>query len=96
MTEMQKLRKLLDDAGIKWSDCSTEGELSIERTHFEYKDEYWSVIHGFGTYGGYSYWEEDRGLLEIWDGNEDEEPIGFLTAEEAFEIITEWKEIEED
>lgn len=87
MTEMQKFRNLLDDAGIEWVDCSDEDELLVERTHFEYKGKRWSVIHGSGTYGGWNSWEEDRGLLEIYDF--DAEPIGFLTAKEAFRIITE-------
>lgn len=87
MTEMQKFRNLLDDAGIEWTDMSVGGSLPIEATHFEYKGKIWSVIHGFGTYGGWNNSIcDDRGLLEIWDGNE--EPIGFLTAEEAFKIIT--------
>lgn len=86
MTEMQKFRQLLDDVGIKWIDLSDNGGLPIERTHFECNGNYWSVVHGYGTYGGWfsNIWT-DRGLLEIRCGND--EPIGFLTAEEAFEIV---------
>ena len=48
MTEMMKLRKALDDAGIKWVDKSDGGYgFYIERTHFiNKKGESCSVIFG--------------------------------------------------
>lgn len=50
--EMIKLRKYLDDKGIKWVDASTDDNLWICRTHFELNGFRWSVINGYGTYGG--------------------------------------------
>lgn len=88
MTEQMKIfRKMLDDRDIKWKDASEENSvLPITRTHFLYNDIEWSVIHGFGTYGGWNHHESDKGLLEIWD--HDSEPIGWLTAKEAMDTIT--------
>ena len=89
--EMIKFRKLLDENGIEWHDASdpVEDFYRIDRTHFEYNKFHYSVIHGCGTYGGYSIWDNrDEGLLELMSnainrGN----PIGWLTADEAIQII---------
>ena len=89
--EMIKFRKLLDKNGIEWHDASDPAEDSfrIDRTHFEYNRFHYSVVHGYGTYGGYSNWnDKDEGLLELMSnainrGN----PIGWLTADEAIQII---------
>lgn len=43
-----------------------------------------SIIQHFGSYG-YS-----NNLLEVWDMQEEDGPIGHLTAEEAKEIIDRW------
>lgn len=85
--EMIKLRQMLDNMGIEWEDVSCKDvssyyvtiDLSIYRTHFEYKGRHISVITGHGTYGG------NEGLLEMWDGNG--EPEGWLTAKKVIERI---------
>jgi hypothetical protein len=45
------------------------------------------VIHGRGTYGGVSCFGKDHGLLECMIGNN--EPIGYLTAEDVIEMVKE-------
>ena len=86
--EMTKLREALTANDIIWTDASDEGLLPITRTHFEYKDYKWSVIHGFGTYGGWSHLEPDAGLLEIMSNAVDDgNPMGWLTAEEVMDLV---------
>ena len=98
--EMKKFRKILDDNNIAWQDKSVtypsdkhrrEIVIYICRTHFTYKHKLWSVINGFGTYGGYFGLNNDCldgsdniGLLEIVG---DDDPTGWLTADHAWEII---------
>ena len=90
--EMLKLRKLLTEHGIEWHDASTPPgyNLQIDRTHFEYRGFNWSVINGFGTYGGIGIFrnKENMGLLElmsnaVYDG----EPIGYLTAAQVMDYV---------
>jgi hypothetical protein len=86
--EMVKFRQMLDDNGIEWVDNSSLDSYPVHRTHFQYRGYMWSVIHGYGSYGGYSCFEEDKGLLELMseaiDGGE---PRGWLTAEEAIKLV---------
>lgn len=84
--EMKKLRALLDAENIEWEDKSDNSIYPICRTHFTYNGQRWSVIHGYGSYGGYSpITESDRGLLEAYDFSSD--PIGYLTAEEVMRYV---------
>ena len=89
--EMQKLRNWLDEKQIEWEDLSQQPEeqckdLWICRTRFKYSGKHWSVINGFGSYGGFnSLHKHNEGLLEIWDM--EDEPKGWMTAEEAIAII---------
>lgn len=96
--EMQQFRKMLDEKGIKWEDCSEEMKIHedwpiwICRTHFEYNHINWSVVNGYATYGGWygtinlaENEEKNLGLLEIW--NKISDPIGWLLAKEAYNII---------
>lgn len=87
--EMQKLRDMLDEKKIFWQDDTEEfpsdSEMWICRTHFEFEGNKISVINGFGTYGGFSIGENNKGYLEIMIG--DENPIGFLQAEECMEYL---------
>ena len=82
MNEFAKFRRLLDMNGIPWHDAS--GTL-VHRTH----GEGFSCIYGFGTYG------YPDGLLELalgkGDGCSDSmmEPVGHLTADEAFKMVSE-------
>lgn len=97
--EMQELRKMLDEKGIEWHDNSEVMSESKEQpiwicgTHFEFKGLKFSVINGFGTYGGWyganPRMTEDKnmGLLEIMI--EDNEPVGWLKAEDIYEILGE-------
>lgn len=89
--EMQKFRAMLDRRGIEWEDCSENGFCPIVRTHFWYKDNRWSVIHGYGSFGGYdSLTGQDSQLLEVYDfGRSKDGPWGWLTAEEAEKLIFE-------
>ena len=88
--EMKKLREMLDKKGIKWMDYSDE---LIEekgyfmcRTRFLFNDKYWSVINGFGSYGGVDFETGiNDGLLEVYSVGM--ETIGFLTAKEVMAII---------
>lgn len=98
--EMQKLRQMLTEMGIRWADASSimsqaqiersmnifnlpekEADISIYRTHFTAIGCHYSVICGYGTYGG------EDGLLEMM--SDDEEPTGWLTAEDIIGKIQE-------
>jgi len=89
--EMIKLREGLTKLGIEWWDASDPDyyDLSIQRTHFAIAGNRWSVVHGYGTYGGYSLWrDKDDYLLELMttsvnDGN----PVGYLTADDVLNIL---------
>ena len=72
---------------------SKEWPIWICRTHFEYKGIKFSVINGFGTYGGWyganpgMTEDKNMGLLELMI--EDNEPVGWLKAENIMEILGE-------
>lgn len=84
--EMKKLRTLLDAENIEWEDKSDNNSICpLCRTHFSYNGQRWSVIHGYGSYGGYSAFSPDRGLLEAYNFND--EPMGYLTAEEVMQYV---------
>ena len=59
----------------------------IVRTHFYIGKVKWSVVNGFGPYGGY-YPEpkNNPGLLELLT-DEMEEDIGWLTAEQIMRMV---------
>lgn len=90
--EMKKFRELLDQNEIEWIDNSEalDTEKYICRTHPK-NHRRWSVVNGFGTYGGYDFDEKNEGLLEImFDGK----IMGHSKAEEAYKIVEliEWSE----
>lgn len=80
--EMDKLREMLDINGIPWVDVSN-WRLQIQRTHIPESGDKCkvSIICGKNSFGGSS------GYLEAWDMDHD--PVGWLTAEEAYEYIKE-------
>lgn len=89
--EMKKLREGLTKRGIEWKDMTQYGppgheELWICRTTFEYHGKTWSVLHGFGTYGGFSHYIHDDCKLELMVGLYSG-PIGRLTAEKVFRLM---------
>lgn len=95
--EMSKLRQYLDDKGIKWKDASSNDylyNLWICRTHFEINSHTWSVINGYGTYGGFKILDGyNEGLLELMTNSVNNgEPIGWLTADNVIGYIEELKE----
>lgn len=62
----------------------------MERTKFMANGCEWSVIHGYGSYGGFNHFDPDAGLLEVMaqcvnDGN----PVGWLTAEQVLKMVDE-------
>lgn len=87
--EMVKLREWLDDHEIHYeddSDCLSQ-VYYIHRTKFFVNDNEFSVINGYGTYGGISAFNSvNAGLLECWV-NCKGEPEGFLTAEDVIQKI---------
>lgn len=93
--EMTRFRHLLNENGIKWIDASSMmpdkrlSKYNIVRTHFSYNGYKWSVIHGYGTYGGHNFITgENDDLLELMsDAVNNGEPIGWLTAEDVFEYV---------
>lgn len=86
--EMRKLRQMLDEREIEYTDASNEGFLPMTRTHFTYEGNFWSVIHGYGSYGGYSQFNDDEGLLELMtNAVNGGDPVGHLTAEEVIEYM---------
>lgn len=92
--EMIKLRKYLDEEGIKWKDASSRNRLWwICRTHFEMNGYRWSVVNGYGTYGGSGILDENnQGLLELMcDYVNDGEPVGWLKAYDVIDYIKQLK-----
>lgn len=100
--EMKKLRAALDKMGVAWVDKSEEWKAAdysnwfniedygICRTHFDYNGKHYSVINGFGSFGGYDGFDkENKNLLEIMLPNK--ELKGYLTADEVIEILKEAK-----
>lgn len=48
----------------------------------------WSVINGYGSYGGVDLLSgKNQGLLEIMACDMQNEPMGFLTAEQIIENV---------
>ena len=98
--EMVKFRKLLNDNLVPWHDASSFrcGRTSIDRTHFEWRGYQWSVINGFGSYGGYDFTNpHNQGLLELMSNAVNGgEPVGFLTADDCIALVlggTDWQEV---
>ena len=94
--EMVKLRKYLDEEGIEWLDASSHARLWICRTHFWVNGYRWSVVNGYGTYGGKGILNENnhnQGLLELMcnyvNGGE---PVGWLKAYDVIDYIKQLKE----
>ena len=86
--EMRKLRQMLDEREIEYTDASSEGFFPMTRTHFTYEGNFWSVIHGYGSHGGYSRFNDDEGLLELMtNAINGGDPVGHLTAEEVIEYM---------
>lgn len=89
--EMKKFRELLDQNEIEWIDDSEalDRERYICRTHPK-NHKRWSVVNGFGTYGGYVF-GKNEGLLEVMF---DDGIIGRRKAEQAYKLveIIEWSE----
>lgn len=82
--EMLKLRNILNARDIKWFDRTERPsfsllDLTIWRTCFMYKGREWSVISGYGTYGG------QEGLLEVMVDNYN--PCGRMTAREVLMMM---------
>lgn len=89
MTEMEKLEQMLRDANIDYRHMVMPPN---EFTHgFDVRNQlqvmwhdgkpWLSAVCQFGSYGG------EAGLIECWDFNTDEEPDGWLYAEEAFDYF---------
>ncbi len=94
--EMKKLRDGLNERKIPWHDASDKGMIGdkpsniwICRTHLSIKGIKYSVINGYGTYGGIAFiGQRNKGLLEAWSSAiNNGEVTGYLTAEEILKII---------
>lgn len=89
--EMQNLRNKLNTLGIQWTDYSDRNYITypICRTRFKINGFEYSVINGFGTYGGINVLtRRNQGLLEIMSDNiNGGEPVGWLTATEVMEML---------
>lgn len=89
--EMERLRMMLDYNGLEWADKSDNKipDMAIERTHLYFGETLCSIIHGYGTYGGYNlFTERDEGLLELMcEKVNGGEPLGELTADDVIVII---------
>ncbi len=85
--EIQKLMEIMPDVNVDYLDTS------MYRTHFDYKGTRWSVINGYGSYGGYDPIDgKNEGLLELLiDGTEGNEPIGNLTADDILNYMETYK-----
>ena len=90
--EMVDFRKLLDEAAIDWEDRSDVNPwCTIYRTHFWSRGNKYSVIHGYGSYGGVDpFTQYDEGMLELMSSAvNDGYPVGYLTARKAYELVQE-------
>lgn len=90
VSEMIKLRELLDRNNIQWHDDSEKGStFFMDRTHFWYRNYKWSIINGYGSFGGYDPLRNiNYGLLELMSNAiNGGEIVGELTAEEAIKIV---------
>ena len=101
--EMIELRKLLDEYKIEWHDASDPWEMrkimsdilgegkdgGIDRTHFYHRGFKWSIVNGFGTYGGISFRHGiNQGKLELASNAVNcGEPIGYLAAKDCIELV---------
>lgn len=85
--EMVKLRKMLDEKNIVYLDKSDplDWTIRIDRTQFFYNKNFYSVVHGYGTYEGVSLYGKDHKLLEVRIGNN--EPVGFKTADDIMKML---------
>lgn len=86
--QMIRLRELLDEKGIEWTDHS---DPDIDRTRFSHKGFQWSVINGLGSYGGFQWFTgKNEGLLELMSNAVNGgDPIGWLTADEVIQMVIE-------
>lgn len=102
--EMKKIRDWLTEHGIVWEDASTEDQYPEEirqkygfpitymcRTIFHINNHRVSVINGYGSYGGYDVLDdgENKGLLEMWCKHFQNEPVGWLSADNVIEKLKE-------
>lgn len=86
--EMARLRAMLTEMGVEWRDDSSihlfknpyVGNMDIYRMKYKYKGYEYSVICGYGTYGG------DEGLLEVWIDRKGE-PTGWHTADDIIAMM---------
>lgn len=93
--EMLKLRRLLDKMSIPWEDKSDPitaervvfGQSHVYRTRFWHKGDRYSVVYGYGTYGGWGRFQDDPKLLELMINGE--EPTGYHTAKDIIRIMKE-------
>lgn len=78
---------MLEENGIPYEDNSQGEPLPMTRTYFSYNENQYSVIHGYGSYGGWdSFNKKDKGFLEMMV-NSDGNPIGYLKAEEIMKFV---------
>lgn len=88
--ELNKLKTYLDEHDFEYiikSDPET-AHYRIERIHFNINGYKWSVIHGYGTYGGLDpITGDDKGLLELYTTQIQPDPFGMLTCTEVIELI---------
>lgn len=90
--EMKKLRGYLDEHKIQWTDVSSQYcSFWMCRTHFTLRKNHWSVINGYGSYGGFgTFSPNNEGLLELMTSEVNGgEPVGYLTADEVIRYMEE-------
>lgn len=89
--EMTKLRSYLDNHDIKWVDASDE---RVCRTKYWHNGILYSVINGYGTYGGIDGCdpkEVNECFLECWSVPFGDEPAGWLKADDIVKKMEEWE-----
>lgn len=87
-SELYKLRAMLENAGFRYEDFEEPdmGGATIKMPNYaEWRrtHEGVSVIQHWGSFGG------REGKLEVWIEPDMKDPEGWLSAEEAFELIRE-------
>lgn len=64
-----------------------ESDFTMYRTHFTYKDHFYSVIFGYGSYGGTNPITSEASGDKLELMIDDNTPKGWLTAEDVLNIV---------
>lgn len=64
-----------------------EADITMYRTHFNYKDHHYSVVFGYGSYGGINPIKSEVSDNKLELMIDKSTPVGWLTAKDVLDII---------